>query len=124
MKRIVLLSFGIISLLLGVLGIFLPLLPTTPFLLLSSFLFIRSSNKLYLWLINNPLLGKYIIDFQQEKTIPLKVKLSTIIILWTTISISAFVFVKLLWIKLLLFAIAIGVTWHILSFKTKKRKKE
>lgn len=120
MKKILFKTLGIISLILAILGIFLPILPTTPFLLLSSFLFIRSSDKLYKWLINHRLLGRYIRDFQEEKAIPLRVKISSLSLLWITITISALCFVHIIWVKLLLFAIAIGVSFHILHYKTKK----
>jgi uncharacterized membrane protein YbaN (DUF454 family) len=73
-----LIVLGIISLAVGILGIFLPLLPTTPFLLLSAFLFARSSEKLHSWLLNHKILGKYICDFLQDRTIPLRIKIISI----------------------------------------------
>ncbi|MCK9163611.1 MAG: YbaN family protein [Bacteroidales bacterium] len=120
MKRILLKTLGIISLTLGIIGIALPILPTTPFLLLSSYLFLKSSDKLYCWLINHKILGPYIKSFQEDKSIPLKIKISSISLLWITITISALCFVPILWVKILLFAIAIGVTIHILHYKTRK----
>lgn len=123
MKKIIFRILGFSSLILGIIGIALPILPTTPFLLLSSFLFLKSSEKLYNWLLNNKILGQYIKDFQIEESIPLKVKISSISLLWITISTSAVFFIHILWLKLLLFAIAIGVTIHILHYKTKKKKK-
>ncbi|MDD2488917.1 MAG: YbaN family protein [Bacteroidales bacterium] len=120
MKKLLLKTLGIISLTLAIIGIFLPILPTTPFLLLSSFLFVRSSDKLYNWLINHRIFGQYIKDYQLNKTIPLKVKISSLSLLWVTITISALCFVNIIWVKFLLFAIAIGVSIHILHYKTKK----
>jgi uncharacterized membrane protein YbaN (DUF454 family) len=124
MKKIIFRILGFTSLTLGIIGIALPILPTTPFLLLSSYLFLKSSERLYNWLLKNKILGQYIKDFQIEKSIPLKVKISSISLLWITISISNIFFINIIWIKLLLFAIAIGVTIHILHYKTKKNKKE
>lgn len=124
MKKIIFRILGFTSLILGIIGIIVPILPTTPFLLLSSYFFLKSSERLYNWLINNKILGQYIKDFQIEKSIPLKVKISSISLLWITISTSAIFFIHIIWIKLLLFAIAIGVTIHILHYKTKKNKKE
>ena len=121
MKKIIFRILGFTSLTLGIIGIVVPILPTTPFLLLSSYLFLNSSEKLYTWLRNNKILGQYIKDFQEEKSIPLKVKISSISLLWITISTSAIFFIHFLWLRLLLFAIAIGVTIHILSYKTKKK---
>jgi uncharacterized protein len=122
MKKIVFRILGFTSLTLGIIGIVVPVLPTTPFLLLSSSFFLKSSKKLYHWLLNNKILGQYIKDFQEEKSISLTVKISSISLLWITISISAIFFVHILWLKLLLFAISIGVTIHILHYKTKKNK--
>jgi uncharacterized membrane protein YbaN (DUF454 family) len=119
--KYLLIVLGIISLGLGILGIFLPLLPTTPFLLLSAFLFAHSSEKLHSWLLNHKILGKYIHDFLQDRTIPLRIKIISISMLWATI-ICSIIFVAngKLWLQILLFAIAAGVTVHILSYKTKK----
>jgi Uncharacterized protein conserved in bacteria len=119
--KYVLTALGIISLGLGILGIFLPLLPTTPFLLLSAILFSRSSKRLHVWLLNHKVFGKYISDFQEHKTIPLRVKIYSTTLLWLTILCSViFVVNEKLWLQILLIAIATGVTIHILSYKTKK----
>lgn len=121
--KILFVIFGIISLALGVLGIFLPLLPTTPFLLLSATLFARSSDKLYNWLINHKRLGEYIRSFREDKAIPLKVKVISISTMWIVILISVFtVALEKWWLQLILLCTAIGVTIHILSYKTKQKK--
>lgn len=118
--RYFLLILGYLCVGLGVLGIFLPVLPTTPFLLLASFLFYRSSPKAQKWLLGHKYLGAYISDYQLYKAIPLRVKIYSISLLWTTILISAFVFIELWWLRALLIFIALAVTIHIVSFKTKK----
>lgn len=119
MKKI-LAILGLLSLALGVLGIFLPVLPTTPFLLLSSALFMRSSDRLYNWLMNEPHLGSYIKDFMEYKRIPLKAKILAISTLWISLILCAiFVSDKLL-LRIMFISIAIGVTIHILSYRTKK----
>jgi len=118
--RYFLLFIGYLCVGLGVLGIFLPILPTTPFLLLASYLFYHTSPKAQAWLLGQKYLGAYIKDFQIYKAIPLRVKIYSISMLWVTILLSAFVFLDLWWLRLLLILIAIGVTIHILSFKTKK----
>ena len=121
MKKYLFIFIGIISLVLGFLGIFIPLLPTTPFLLLSAMLFARSSKKLYNWLINHKVFGGYIRSFLEEKSIPLKIKISSTFLLWATILFSIFFVIedKIL-LQILLFAISIGITIHILHYKTKK----
>lgn len=121
MIRILFIFFAFFTLILGIIGIFIPLLPTTPFLLLSSFLFMKSSPRLQEWLLRNKYLGPYIVNFQKNKAISLQTKIFTISLLWTSILISAFVFVENVWIRILLFVIAVAVSTHILSFKTLKK---
>lgn len=117
MKRILLLISGMVSVVLGVIGIFLPLLPTTPFLLLGAFLFARSSREWYDKLLDHKLLGPYIRNFRENKSIPLKVKVSSISLLWITIGISTLM-VEFWWVRVLLLLIATGVMIHILSYKS------
>ena len=107
MKNYLLIILGAVSLGLGVAGMFLPVLPTTPFLLLTA------------WCWMNPKLGPYIRDFQEHKCISRRVKAVSVTTLWLTIALSIFL-VHQLWLRVLLAAIAAGVTVHILSFKTKK----
>ncbi|PLX13617.1 MAG: DUF454 domain-containing protein [Marinilabiliales bacterium] len=113
---------GLISLFLGVLGVFVPILPTTPFLLLSAALFMKSSKRLYNWLINNKYLGKYISNYIHHKSISVKTKISSISFLWITILLSIYFFVEKLIFIILLLIIAIAVTWHILSRKSTNKK--
>jgi uncharacterized membrane protein YbaN (DUF454 family) len=120
--KYILAILGLISLLIGVLGIFIPLLPTTPFLLLSATLFMKSSTRLYNWLMNHKYLGKYIKNYLQYKVISKKTKLSSISLLWIAITISIVLVVEKLVFKILLLAIAIAITIHILSFKSNKEK--
>lgn len=120
--RYVLILIGSISVALGFIGIFLPLLPTTPFLLLGAACYIKGSPTLYKWLINNRILGEYIQSYLNGEGIPLKVKALSISLLWTTISYSAIVLIDIILVKVFLFLTAVGVTWHILSIKTKERK--
>ena len=120
-RNTVYIILGSISLILGTLGIFLPLLPTTPFYLLTAWLYLRSSEKLYKKAMSNKFFGTIVRDFQEEKAIPLKAKIFSVSLLWITILSSAYFFVPLLWVKILLITIAAGVTVHILSYKTKKK---
>lgn len=116
--KILLTVFGLISLGLGILGAFLPVLPTTPLLLLASALFIRSNERLYKWLMNHPRLGPYISNFMEHKAIPARIKVISISALWITLGYCA-VFVAEHWILRLLFiVIAVCVTTHILSYRT------
>jgi len=116
-RRIFLLFVGALSLGLGVLGIFLPLLPTTPFLLLAAACFARSSPRFYHWLIHHHWLGGYIRDYRENKAMRFRAKVSAIVLLWLTIGVSI-VLLDPLWLKLLLGAVAIGVTAHLMSLRT------
>jgi len=112
---------GCLSLGLGILGIFLPLLPTTPFLLLSASLFARSSKRLHDWLLSHPVLGKYIQAFLEDRSIPLHVKRFSLSLLWITVLSSVIWFAnEKLWLQILLLCIAVGVSLHILSYPTRK----
>ena len=113
---------GTISLVLGTLGIFLPLLPTTPFYLLTAWLYMRGSKKMYRKVMSNKYFGTIVRDFQEDKSISLKTKIVVVSMLWGSILLSAFLAVSVWWVRCLLIAIAIGVTIHVLSFRTKKIK--
>lgn len=117
--RVLLITLGIFFICLGFIGIFIPVLPTTPFVLLSAALFARSSDRFYRWLMENRLFGKYIKDYRQGKGVPIKVKTGAIIILWITIGLSIFFAVDILWVRILLAAVAAGVTVHIAAIKKK-----
>ena len=119
--RYLLLIPGTISLAFGIIGIVIPLLPTTPFLLLTALCYARGSQKAYHWLIHNRWFGQYIKNYQEGKGIPLKVKIFTILLLWITIIISINL-INIYWVTLLLLLIATVVTTHIILIKTKKGK--
>jgi uncharacterized membrane protein YbaN (DUF454 family) len=121
-KKGLLVVSGTFFLVLGVIGIFIPLLPTTPFLLLAAACYIKGSKKFYDWLIKNRWLGQYIKNYQDGEGIPFKVKIITIIVLWLTIIISTILFVSNLIIQIILFIISMGVTIHIIKIKTLDKK--
>ncbi|MBE6343880.1 MAG: DUF454 domain-containing protein [Lentimicrobiaceae bacterium] len=117
--KILLITLGSLSLVLGVIGIFIPLLPTTPLLLLSAWCYFRSSEKLYLKLINSKHLGAYIRNFRENKVIPLKTKIYIISLLWISLIYCIFfVAAGMLWLQIILVIILIGVTIHICSYKS------
>lgn len=111
---------GVISLGLGILGIFLPLLPTTPLLLLAAALFLRSHKGLYDWLMNHPKLGPYITNFMIHKSIPLHVKIVSIVLVWATLLNCAIFFAEHWMLKTFFVLLALAITVHILSYKTLK----
>jgi uncharacterized membrane protein YbaN (DUF454 family) len=113
-----LLSLGFILVGIGILGIFLPLLPTTIFLILASACFVKSSPRAHQWLKNNKWLGGYLKNYREKSGLSIKSKLFTIIMLWVSILFSAFVFTEEFYIRLLLLLIAVGVTIHLIFIKT------
>ncbi len=119
--RPLLVTFGTIFVGLGIVGIFVPVLPTTPFLLLAAACYARSSPRFYHWLLYNRWFGNYIRNYRQRKGIPLKVKVLTITLLWVTIGVSAIFAVQSLVVRIILVLIAIGVSIHVLSLKTLKQ---
>ena len=117
--KILLNIIGSISLVLGVLGIFLPLLPATPFLLLASACYLRGSDRLYRWLMNSRWLGDYIKNIQERKGIPLRAKLITIGILWLSLLFSIYR-IDILLVQLMLCFIGVTSSALILKMKTLK----
>lgn len=120
--KILLVVLGCISCVLGIVGIFVPLLPTTPFLLLSAALWVRSSPRLYGWLLAHPCFGEYVRNFRENRAIPLRAKIISLTLMWGTMLYCIFALLTAWWwAQAALLAVAIGVTWHILSFATLKK---
>jgi len=105
---------------LGTLGIFIPLLPTTPFLLVATYFYMNSSKRRLRWLLSNKYLGPYIRSYLSKKGIPLKLKIRTLILLWITMLYAIFFATEKLHAQLILLSIAIGVTVHLMMKKTRK----
>ena len=112
---------GTVSLVIGVIDIVLPVLPTTPFLLLALACYCRSSERMTHWMLNNKYFGKYIKNYREGKGIPLKTKLLALTILWTTIVFSAFFIIPILIAQIILFTVAAAVTLHLIRLPTYRR---
>ena len=121
LRKWLLVTAGSLSLSLGVLGIFLPLLPTTIFLLIAAACFARSSDRLYNWLITHKWFGPYIRNWREHKAITRRTKIVTLVVLWGTLAISAFVATDNLFVRLALLVVGIGVSAFILHMKTLSR---
>lgn len=121
--RAILLITGTISLVIGIVGIFIPLLPTTPFLLITAACYARGSDRFYNWLLCNKLFGNYIKNYREGKGIALNVKIISLFLLWTTILFSVVFVVSALLIKIILITIAIAVTIHIFTIRNIKNQK-
>jgi len=119
-KRRLLIGAGTLSTGLGIIGIFVPILPTTPFLLLAAACYMRSSERFYQWLINNRILGAYVRNYIEGKGMPVKIKMFTILLLWLTIALTIVFGVQNIVIKIVLLCIAVGVTAHIALIKSRR----
>lgn len=108
--RIVLIIVGLLSLALGVLGIFLPLLPTVPFVLLAAACFSRASTRMHGWLVRMPFAGKVIDDYEKGRGVPRRAKLAALLMLWTGMTISAVLLAPPVAVLGLLASIAIFAT--------------
>ena len=109
LTKVLLIIAGTISLAIGIVGIVVPLLPTTPLLLLSAACYVRGSTKLYNWLLDSKHLGTYIRNYREKRAIPLRTKFGALCLLWVSIGYSALFVVSLWWVRMLLLLIAVGV---------------
>lgn len=117
LKKNVLIIAGTLSLAVGVIGIFLPLLPTTPLLLVAAYCYLNSSERLYNRLINSKRLGPYIKNYLEYKAVTKRAKKAALIFLWISLTISI-ILIKNIYIQLLLGVVGIGVSIHVISLRT------
>jgi len=113
-----LMALGVLVMVVGLIGVVVPLLPTTPFLLLAAACFVRSSDTLYGWLTTNRLLGGFIRDYREQRGVTARAKLVALVLLWGVIGYTALTVVDLIWVRVLLAVIAVAVTVHLLRMKT------
>ena len=118
--RIVLIIVGILSLALGIIGIFLPILPTVPFIVLAAACFSRGSKRMHDWLVRMPFAGKVIDDYEKGHGVSRKSKATALLMLWGGMTISAIALKPSLWVVLLLASVAIGSTIIIVRLPKQK----
>jgi uncharacterized membrane protein YbaN (DUF454 family) len=118
--RAVLLVAGSLFLVIGMVGVVVPVLPTTPFLILAAVCYGRSSRRCYRWLVSNRIFGRYLDDYLRGQGVPWKVKMGTLLFLWAVITVTAVLFVNQLWLRVLLFAIAVAVSVHVAMLKGRR----
>ena len=106
---------GVLALLLGIIGLFLPLLPTTPFLLLASACFARGSTRLHRWLLQHRVFGVYLRNVEAGNGIPLRAKIVALALMWTSLGIS-FLRFEHTGLRILLLAIGCAVSIYLLRF--------
>jgi uncharacterized membrane protein YbaN (DUF454 family) len=117
-KRGAYIAGGFVSVALGVIGIFVPLMPTTVFLLIAAWLFARSSPEARAWLLNHPILGKTIHNYLKHKGITRSARIQALCVLWITLIVSAWFTCKIWFVPLILLAVGIGVTIRLCLLKT------
>lgn len=116
--RGILATIGVIAVGLGAVGVFVPLLPTTPFLLLAASCFLRSSDRLYTWLVHHRLFGSFVRNLHEHRGMTASAKAVSLVLLWSVIGCSATVAVQGWRVRGVLLLIAAGVTIHVLQLKT------
>ncbi|HSW57309.1 MAG TPA: YbaN family protein [Dehalococcoidales bacterium] len=114
-------TLGSLAVLAGTIGIFLPILPTTPFLLLAAYCYVRSSLPLYRMLMNNRFFGSLLRNYLEGKGMSLAYKAITLTLLWLVLGLTAFLFTPLTVVRIILGVVAVGVSIHILTLKTVSR---
>lgn len=116
--RYILIGLGFAFLGLGIVGMFLPVLPTTPFLLLSASCFARSSKRFYNWILNHRIFGTYIRNYREQRAMTLHGKIFALLLMWLVTGYTALFLTSNLFVSVLVILVGIGVTKHILSLKT------
>lgn len=116
LKKYLYIGLGSLAVGLAAVGLFLPVLPTTPFILLAAFFYTQSSGKLYQWLVGHPYFGKYLYSYLHFKAVDPRVKKQAIIMVWVGLVVSA-ILIQHSWVRLGLLVVGIGVTLHISSLK-------
>nr|WP_314655324.1 YbaN family protein [uncultured Fusobacterium sp.] len=122
LKKKIYICVGFLALGLGIIGVFLPVMPTVPFLLVALFCFERSSKKYHDMILNNKYFGKVLRDYYEGKGLTTSVKIKAILFLSCGIGFS-FYKVQYLHLRIMLAVIWLGVTLHIILLKTKPQEK-
>ena len=120
MLKSIYIGIGTLSLFIGIIGIVVPLLPTTPFFLLSAACYAKGSQRVYHWMINIKWIGRYIKNYHEGKGISIHGKIVSVVLLWAMILVSICIMCNNVLLQLVLCVIAVGVTIHIFCLKTMK----
>jgi len=121
-KKLLLIISGLLAVALGTIGVFVPLLPTTPFLLLASYCFVRSSPRLHKWLMDHRLFGEYLQHYIKYRAVTKLTKIISISVLWITIIIT-FVVIDNIYARIVLVVVLICVTTHLGMLKVMEKEK-
>ncbi len=118
LKKWLLIAAGTFCVITGLIGVFFPVLPTTPFLILAALCYMRSSERLYRLLMGNRLCGSYIRNYLEGRGMTLKAKILTLLLLWLILGATISFAVSGLVVRSILLAVGAGVTIHILAIRT------
>ena len=121
--RYSLIFIGWLSFVLGMIGLLLPVVPTSPFLILSAACFLRSSPRFYYWLTEHRWFGRYIRYYIEGEGIPRRIKWIILLVLWTTMLTSALVIVRVQWVSVVMISVAVGVSIYIIRHPEPKETK-
>ncbi len=121
LKRSLWTALGTLSLVLGAIGAILPVIPTTPFLLLAAACYYRGSDRMHDWLLTNQWFGRYMADYRAGLGVPLKTKVLALAMLWMSIGVSALLFAETWILRVVLAVLALAVTCHLLTIRTRRR---
>ena len=119
-RRAVFVGVGFACLAIGAVGVVVPLLPTTPFLLAAAYLFLRSSPRWHAWLLQNRVVGGYLRAYLEEGVVPARTKVVALALLWTTLGVSVIVVGKW-YVAVALLVVGVAVTVHIVLLGRGKR---
>jgi len=116
-KKLLYLILGGISLTLAYIGVAMPGIPGTPFILLTAYFFVRSNKRSYNWVVNHKLFGKIIREFQKSEKVPLKFKIFVALQLWISIAVARWLLIETLWVEIPVYTLGIIATLFIFRLK-------
>jgi uncharacterized membrane protein YbaN (DUF454 family) len=117
-KKGIYLIIGTLALGAGIIGVFLPVIPTTPLILLSAWCFFRSNSKIYQWVISNEKFGPTIENFQEGNGVTVKTKIRAVVMMWLTISVSVYIFIRNIYLIGFLYLMAVSVSIYLYKLPT------
>jgi hypothetical protein len=109
---------GTIALIIGAIGVFLPVIPTTPLVLLAAACYYRGSDRLHAWILSSRWFGETIKNYQEGRGLTRDTKLRAVSMMWVMILISAWFFVSSLFVRVAIICVAIGVTVYLVRLPT------
>jgi uncharacterized membrane protein YbaN (DUF454 family) len=109
---------GTIALIIGAIGLFLPVIPTTPLVILAAACYYRGSDRLHTWILSSRWFGETIKNYQEGKGLTRNTKVRAISMMWIMILISAWFFIRNLFVRVAIICVAIGVTFYLVRLPT------